>query len=206
MSNGLKTIVAFLAVVVLLGGCSFRAYKNFYNGMLEQEKTVEQKWADVEATYQSRADKVKNLAAIVKNAADFEQETLTQVIEARSKATSINISTDDLTPENLARFEQAQAQLSGSLSRLLATIERYPDLKAVQAYRDFQAEYSGIENRIRVARQDYNAAVKQYNFTIEKFPNNLFNSWLGTGFESKPMFKAAEGSEDAPDVGDLLER
>ena len=204
MSKGLKGIIAFLAVVVLLGGCGFSAYRSFYNNMLGQEKTVEQKWADVEATYQSRADKVKNLAAIVKNAADFDQETLTQVIEARSKATSINISADELTPENLAKFEQAQSQLSGSLSRLLATIERYPDLKAVQAYRDFQAEYVGIENRIRVARQDYNLAVRDYNFAIEKFPNNIFSNMLG--FESKPSFEAAEGSEDAPDVGDLLER
>jgi LemA protein len=206
MSRGLKSILAFVAVIVLLGGCSFSAYKNFYNGMLGHEKTVEQKWADVEATYQSRADKVKNLAAIVKNAADFEQETLTEVIEARSKATSVNISAGDLTPEKLAQFEQVQSQLSSSLGRLLAVIERYPDLKAVQAYRDFQAEYAGIENRIRVARQDYNAAVRDYNFTIEKFPNNIFNNLLGTGFESKPSFEAAEGSEDAPDVDGLLER
>ena len=200
MSNSrvLTIVVLVLLGVVGCGGC------NSYNGMLKKSKVVDQKWADVETSYQARADKVKGLASIVKNAADFEQETLTQVIEARAKATSINISADNLTAENLAQFEQAQSQLSGSLSRLLATIERYPELKAVQAYRDFQHQYEGIENRILVARQDYNAAATDFNFTIRKFPNVLYSGILG--FDQKPLFKAQEGSENAPDMDDLLNR
>jgi len=129
-----------------------------YNGMLTSGKKVDQKWADVETAYQARADKVQGLASIVKNAADFEQETLTAVIEARAKATGINISADNLTAENLAQFEQAQAQLKGSLSKLMLVVERYPELQVVQAYRDFQHQYEGIENRIASARVDYNEA------------------------------------------------
>ncbi len=193
-----KTLLVVLGVVLLLGGCSFSGYNN----MLTSGNKVDQKWADVETAYQARADKVKGLAAIVKNAADFEKETLTAVVEARAKATSVNISADNLTPETMAQFEQAQGQLSGSLSRLLVTIEKYPELKAVQGYRDFQHQYEGIENRIASARVDYNEAATLYNTLIKKLPNGFYSGLLG--FDKKPLFKSNPGSEDAPDVDDLL--
>lgn len=196
MSNS-KILIGIAIVAVLFVGCS-------YNGMLKKGRVVDQKWADVETTYQARADKVKGLASIVKNAADFEQQTLTDVIEARAKATSINISASNLTAENLAQFEQAQSQLSGSLSRLLATIERYPELKAVQAYRDFQHQYEGIENRIATARQDYNKAATSYNISIKRVPNVLYSGMMG--FDEKPLFKAQQGTENAPDMDNLLNR
>ena len=175
-----------------------------YNGMLTSGKKVDQKWADVETAYQARADKVQGLASIVKNAADFEQETLTAVIEARAKATGINISADNLTAENLAQFEQAQAQLKGSLSKLMLVVERYPELQAVQAYRDFQHQYEGIENRIASARVDYNEAATNYNIKIKRLPNGLYSGMLG--FDEKPLFKSNSGSENAPDMDDALNR
>ncbi len=175
-----------------------------YNGMLSSGKKVDQKWADVETAYQARADKVQGLASIVKNAADFEQETLTAVIEARAKATGINISADNLTAENLAQFEQAQAQLKGSLSKLMLVVERYPELQAVQAYRDFQHQYEGIENRIASARVDYNEAATNYNIKIKRLPNGLYSGMLG--FDEKPLFKSNPGSENAPDMDDALNR
>ena len=175
-----------------------------YNGMLSSGKKVDQKWADVETAYQARADKVQGLASIVKNAADFEQETLTEVIEARAKATGINISADNLTPENLAQFEQAQAQLKGSLSKLMLVVERYPELQAVQAYRDFQHQYEGIENRISTARVAYNEAATNYNIKIKRLPNGLYSGMLG--FDEKPLFKSNPGSENAPNMDDALNR
>lgn len=196
MSNKKSIIWIAAAAILLMLGCSS------YNGMVKLDQTVDQKWADVETAYQARADKVQNLAAIVKNAANYEKETLTAVVEARAKATSVNISADNLTAENLAQFEAAQNQLSGSLSRLLVTLERYPELQAVQAYRDFQAEYAGIENRIRVARMDYNEEVKNFNVKIKRLPNVLYAGALG--FHEKPLFKAQEGTEKAPSVDDAL--
>ncbi|MFT5723728.1 MAG: LemA protein [Bacteroidia bacterium] len=175
-----------------------------YNGMLTSGKKVDQKWADVETAYQARADKVKGLASIVKNAANFEQETLTAVIEARSKASSVNISADNLTPENMAKFEQAQGQLSGALSKLMVVVERYPELQAVQAYRDFQHQYEGIENRIASARVDFNEVATNYNIKIKRLPNGFYSGMLG--FEEKPVFKSNPGSEDAPEMDDLLDR
>jgi len=175
-----------------------------YNGMLSSSKKVDQKWADVETAYQARADKVKGLASIVKNAANFEQETLTAVIEARAKASSINISADNLTPENLAQFEQAQGQLAGALSKLMVVVERYPELTAVQAYRDFQHQYEGIENRIASARVDYNESATDYNIKIKRLPNGFYSGMLG--FEEKPVFKASPGSENAPDMDGALDR
>jgi LemA protein len=169
-----------------------------FNGLTKADIATEDAWGGVETSYQSRADKVKNLTAIVKGAADFEQGTLTDVIEARAKATSVTIDPSNLTPEKMAEFEAAQGQLTGALSKLLVTVERYPELKAVAAFRDFQAQYEGIENRIQKSRDDYNGTVKTYNTKIRKFPSNLFN--LAFGFEKKEFFKAQAGSEDAPDI------
>lgn len=172
-----------------------------YNGMVRAEEPIATAWGNVETEYQSRADKVQVIAKIVKNAANFEKQTLTDVIEARSKATSIQLDVNDLTPENLAKFEQAQGQLTGALSRLMLTVERYPELKATDAFRDFQAQYEGIENRIAKARRDFNGAIKPYNVKIKKFPKNLIAGLFG--FVEKAYFKASPGSENAPTDIDL---
>jgi LemA protein len=167
-----------------------------YNGLVTAQEPIANAWGNVETEYQSRADKVSVIAKIVKNAANFEKQTLTDVIEARSKATSINLDMKDLTPENMAKFEKAQSQLTGALSRLMVTIERYPELKATDAFRDFQAQYEGIENRIAKARRDFNGVVKPYNVKIKKFPKSLLAKAFG--FTEKDYFKANAGSENAP--------
>ncbi|MCB9262040.1 MAG: LemA family protein [Flavobacteriales bacterium] len=186
-----------MAFVLLLGGCG-------YNGMLTQSKKVDEKWAMVESAYQARADKVKGLAAIVKNAADYERQTLTDVIEARSKATSVNISADNLTPETLAQFEAAQSQFTGALGKLLAVIEQYPDLKAVQLYRDFEYSYDELENQIKFARNEYSTAATDFNIKIKRIPNVFYASILG--FYEKPLFKSNPGTENAPNVNDALKQ
>lgn len=183
-----------IGALVILGFWMFRAY----NGITKADITAEDSWAKVQTAYQARADKVKNLTAIVKGAADFEKSTLTEVIEARSKATSVTIDPSNLTPEKIAQFEAAQGELTQALSKLLVTVERYPDLKAVQSFRDFQVQYEGIENRIKKARDDYNSSVRNYNIKIRTFPNNVFN--IAFGFEKKGFFKAQEGAENAPDI------
>ncbi len=170
-----------------------------YNTLVEQEQAVEQSWAQVENQYQRRADLVPNLVNTVKGAADFEQETLTQVIEARSKATSVQVSADDLSdPQKVQQFQQAQQQLSGALSRLLVTVEKYPELKANQNFRDLQVQLEGTENRISTERQRFNKSVQSYNTTVKRFPNNLFAGIFG--FDQKAYFEADEGAEEAPEV------
>jgi len=152
----------------------------------------------VETQYQRRADLIPNLVNTVKGYADFEQETLTGVVEARAKATSVQIDPTQLTPEKLAEFQQAQDQLSGALSRLLVTVEKYPDLKANQNFLELQAQLEGTENRISVARKKFNESVQGYNTSIRTFPNNLFAGWYG--FVAKGYFEAAAGAENAPTV------
>ncbi len=171
-----------------------------YNGLISKNEAVGQQWGNVENVYQARMDKTKNLLSIVKEAADFEKETLTTVVEARSKASSININADDLTPENMAKFEQAQKSFGSALSRLLVTVERYPELQAVQAFRDFQAQYEGMENRITVERRKFNEVAKTYNYKIKRFPGNIVNNMFGLNYEKKPYFEASEGAETAPDI------
>ena len=169
------------------------------NGLIEKEEGVESAWAQVENQYQRRADLIPNLVNTVRGAADFEQETLTAVIEARSQATSINLSADDLNdPAKLEQFQQAQAQLSGSLSRLLVSVERYPELKANSNFRDLQAQLEGTENRIATERKRFNDVAQSYNTSIRKFPASIFAS-IG-GFERKAYFEAEQGSEAAPTV------
>lgn len=180
-----------LTLSVLLSSCG-------YNAMVDKDETVGQKWADVQTQYQRRADLIPNLVNTVKGAADFEQETLTQVMEARSKATSINISADELTPENIQRFQQAQSELSGALSRLLVTVERYPELKANQNFLELQAQLEGTENRISVARQKFNEAVQDYNSYIRSFPRVIYAGWFD--FEKKGYFEAEAGAATAPKV------
>ncbi|PRY89813.1 LemA family protein [Mongoliibacter ruber] len=169
-----------------------------YNIFVQNEETINGQWAEVETQYQRRADLIPNLVNTVKGYADFEQQTLTQVIEARAKATSINLNADDLTPENIARFQEAQDQLSGSLSRLLVSVERYPELKANQNFLELQAQLEGTENRIAVARRNFNQSVQSYNSNLRTFPNNMFAGWYG--FERKGYFEAAQGAETAPNV------
>jgi LemA protein len=169
-----------------------------YNSMVEKDELVTKSWADVEAQYQRRADLIPNLVSTVKGYADFEQETLTQVIEARAKATSTEIKVDDLTPENVQKFQAAQDGLSSALSRLLVTVERYPDLKANQNFLELQAQLEGTENRITVARTRFNETVGDYNTYIRKFPKNIVASLFD--FDKKGYFEAAAGSENAPKV------
>ncbi|MCT4629506.1 LemA family protein, partial [Winogradskyella sp.] len=151
-----------------------------------------------ESTYQRRSDLYSTVIKTVQGAADFERKTLNEVIEARSKATSINVDVSDLTPENLEKFQQAQSQLSGSFSRLIASFERYPDLKASQQFRDFQAQQEGTENRINIARDRYNEAVNKYDIYTTKFPNKILAGMFG--FKEMARYKADPGSEKVPDV------
>lgn len=169
-----------------------------YNSMVEKREAVNSAWGNVESAYQRRADLVPNLVNTVKGAANFEQSTITGVIEARAKATSMQLSANDLTPENLAKFEQAQTQLSGALSRLLVTVERYPELKATQNFQELQAQLEGTENRIKTERDRFNEAVQDYNAYIAKFPQLFIAKMFN--FTDRAYFKAAEGSEKAPTV------
>ena len=169
-----------------------------YNSTIGLEENVEEAWAKVESSYQRRSDLIGNLVKTVQGAADFEKSTLESVINARAKATSINIDPTNITPEQLQQFNQAQSGLSSALSRLLVTVERYPDLKANQNFLELQSQLEGTENRINVARDRFNETVKPYNKHIRTFPNNLLAGMFG--FEKKAYFEAEEGSEKAPDV------
>ena len=189
-----RSTIILIAAVALLALWSM----NFYNGTIGLDEDVKKQWSNVENAYQLRADKTKNLVEIVKGAADFERETLTQVVEARSKATSVNIDANDLSPEKIQAFQEAQSQFSGALSRLLVTIERYPELKATDAFRDFQAQYEGMENRIGVERRKYNDVARNFTTRIKRFPGNLMAGMFG--FEEKGYFEAEEGTDKAPDI------
>lgn len=169
-----------------------------YNEMVAKDENVEAAWANVQNAYQRRADLIPNLVNTVKGAANFEQETLTRVIEARAKATSMNISADNLTPENIQKFQQAQGELSGALSRLLVTVEQYPQLKANQNFLELQAQLEGTENRISVERRKFNETVQDYNSYIRSFPRNIIAGWFD--FEKKGYFEAEAGAQQAPTV------
>jgi LemA protein len=183
-------IVAFFAVLSL-SSCG-------YNSMVKLDEQVTSQWAQVENVYQRRVDLIPNLVSSVKGAANFEKETLTQVIEARSKATSINVDPTKLTPESIAQFQAAQGQLGQSLGRLLATVEAYPELKANQNFLELQAQLEGTENRITVERQKFNTVTQEYNSTIRTFPNNLTAGMFG--FKAKGYFQAEAGANKAPKV------
>ena len=168
------------------------------NGFVGSEQNVNEKWANVETVYQKRANLIPNLERTVKSYAKFEQETLTKVIEARSKATQVTIDPTNMTEADLAKFQAAQGELSGAFSRLMAVVEQYPNLKADQQFIDFQREYTAIENSIRAETVNYNAAVKEYNTSIKVFPNNIIANF--SNFKEKPLFKADAGAEKAPEV------
>ncbi len=192
-----KALIPIL-IIAVIGIFMYTKAVGVYNMFVQNEETINGQWAEVQTQYQRRADLIPNLVNTVKGYADFEQETLTGVIEARAKATSININANDLSPEKVAQFQEAQDQLSGALSRLLVTVEKYPDLKANQNFLELQAQLEGTENRIAVARRNFNQSVQTYNSDLRKFPNNLFAGWYG--FETKGYFEAAAGAENAPTV------
>jgi LemA protein len=187
-------LIVVLAALLLLGGCGCSGYNN----MVGLDQDVKGKWGNVQSEYQRRSDLIPNLVNTVKGAANFEQETLTKVIEARAKATQTTIDPANLTPENIAKYQQAQGELSGALSRLLVTVERYPELKANANFTALQAQLEGTENRIKVARNDFNTSVQGYNTAVKTFPNNIFANLFG--FQEKGYFAADPGSDKAPTV------
>ena len=189
----LLVLMALAAAAVALSGCG-------YNRMQQLEETVYKSWGDVESTLQRRADLIPNLVQVVKGYAAHERETLEAVVTARSKATSVQLSPDDLgNPQAMQQLQAAQGALSSALSRLMVVVERYPDLKANQNFLDLQNQLEGTENRINVARQRYNQAVEAFNFAIRKFPNNLTNSLL-LHLERKEYFKADAAAQEVPSV------
>lgn len=191
MNRNLLIVLGVVAVIAIWA-------ISFQRGMVGMNEGVAAQWSNVENAYQLRADKTKNIVEIIKGSADFEKTTLTDVIDARAKATSIQLNANDLTPENMAQFEAAQAQLTGALSRLMATVERYPDLKTTTAFRDFQAQYEGMENRIGVERRKFNDLARAYNSKIKQIPNNMLAGFFG--FQEKAYFKSQEGTDTAPDI------
>jgi len=192
MKNKNTLIIVGAIVLVALWAVSL------YNGLVKQDEAVNAQWANVENVYQRRADLIPNLVNTVKGYADFEQETLTQVIEARAKASSITVNANDLTPEAVAQFEQAQQGLSSALSRLLVTVEKYPELKANQNFLELQAQLEGTENRIAVERKKFNDSVNTFNVAIRRFPKSIIANMMG--LEKKGYFQATQGAETAPTV------
>lgn len=188
-----KVRIGLLAtlVAVLFSSCG-------YNKMVTMEEQVTSSWAQVENVYQRRADLIPNLVNTVKGYAAHEQETLEGVIEARSKATSVNIDPSKLSPETIQQFNQAQNGLSSALSKLMVVVERYPDLKANQNFLDLQAQLEGTENRITVERMKFNETTQTYNAYIRKFPQVIYSGWFG--FEKKAYFESQQGAEKAPEV------
>ena len=187
-------ILIVLAIVVIVGflGC------NGYNGLVKQDESVKKAWNNVQTEYQNRSDLVGNLVNTVKGAANFEQKTLTDVVQARAKATSVNINAENLTPEKIAEFQAAQGQLSGSLSRLLATVEAYPQLRATENFTKLQGQLEGIENGIKNSRKIFNDEINTYNTKVRSFPMNILGGLFG--FKQKEGFKADAGAEKAPEV------
>jgi len=183
-------LIAILASV-FLSSCS-------YNTMVEKQEAVSAQWGQVQNAYQRRADLIPNLVNTVKGYASHEQQTLTAVIEARAKATQVNISADDLTEENIQKYQQAQGQLSAALGRLMVVQEQYPELKANQNFMALQDELAGTENRISVERNKFNSMVQDYNQYIRKFPQTIWAGWFG--FSKKGYFEADPGSQSAPKV------
>ncbi|MDE6629803.1 MAG: LemA family protein [Bacteroidales bacterium] len=194
MKKKLGTVGIIVIVVALLAMWVI----SIYNGLVRKDEAVASAWSQVENVYQRRADLIPNLVSTVKGAADFERNTLQEVVEARASATQVKLSADELTEANVAKFQAAQDALSASLGRLLVSVERYPDLKATQNFRDLQAQLEGTENRIAVERQKFNEKVKEYNTTLRRFPTNIFASMFH--FEKKGYFTAKEGADEAPEV------
>ena len=194
MKKGLIILIAVAAVVLGI----FFWFQGNYNNMVKMDEGVQAAWSQVENVYQRRADLIPNLVATVKGYASHEQQTLEGVISARSKATQITVNPEDLTSEQMEKFQKAQGELGSALGKLLAITENYPDLKANTNFLELQAQLEGTENRIAVERKKFNDAARVYNTTIRQFPKNIVAGMFG--FEKKPYFEAQEGAEQAPKV------
>ena len=192
MSSRNLTLIIILAVILLFGGCACGRY----NGMVTADQSVQNMWGNVETQYQRRTDLYNSVIKVIEGSANFEKSTLTAVIQARANATAVHVNVNDSA--SLGQFQRAQAQLSGSFSRLMAVAEAYPDLKTTQQFQNFQTQIEGTENRINVARRDFNAAVNDYNLKVRTFPNNIFAGIFN--FHQKPYYQANPGSENAPDI------
>ncbi len=187
----LKHLILAVMMMPLFSSCN-------YNSLVEKNQQVEQSWAEVQNQYQRRSDLIPNLVATVKGYATHESETLEKVTQARAAAKSVNINAEELNEETLAKFQEAQNQLTGALKSLLAVSEAYPDLKANENFRDLQVQLEGTENRIATARGRYTQTVADYNTSIKKFPTNIYAGWFG--FEPQPQFKADDAAQRAPEV------
>jgi len=194
MNKTYKILGVILVVVLILGGMLFGSYNN----LVKKDQAVSASWAQVQADYQRRSDLIPNLVSTVKGAANFEQKTLTDVVEARAKATALNIDASNLTPEGLAEFQSAQTNLSGALGKLLAISESYPQLTATESFRGLQTQLEGTENRITVARRDFNTSIQDYNTSIKTFPSNILAGMFG--FVPKDFFKSNSGADVVPEV------
>lgn len=185
-------LIGIAAIVLIFGvwGC------NTYNGLISGEQNVKKSWSNVETNYQRRTDLYSSVIKTVEASANFEKSTLQEVVEARAKATSVTIDVND--PKTLEAFQQAQAGLQSSFGRLIASFEAYPDLKTTKAFQDFQTQIEGTENRINVARQDYNKAVETYNLKVKRFPGNMLAGMFG--HSEKAYYEADKGSEKNPDI------
>ncbi len=185
-------VLISLGLIVFVGGCSN------YNSFVTLDENVKQSWGQVQSAYQRRADLIPNLVNTVKGYANFEQQTLTQVVEARAKATSVQIDPSNITPEKLKEFQSAYGEMNSALSRLLVTVEKYPNLKANQNFLELQAQLEGTENRIKVERDNFNKAVTEYNKKVRQFPGTLFAGIFGFG--QRAQFEAEASAQNAPKV------
>lgn len=192
MSTKNLTLIVIVVVILLLGGCGC----NSYNGLVRVDQDVKTSWSNVETNYQRRTDLYGSVIKVIEGSANFEKSTLKEVIQARANATAVHV---DLSDSNsLAKYQQAQGQLQGSFSRLMAVAEAYPDLKTTQQFQNFQTDIGGTENRINVARRDFNTTVNTYNLKVKTFPNNIFAGIFG--YHEKPYYRADPGSDKAPDI------
>ena len=196
MKKGIIVLIALLALVIFWG-------VGIYNGLVTKQEGVEKAIGNVQTAYQKRADLIPNLVATVKNYAEYEQGTLTAVVEARAKATSVTLDPTNLSEETLKAYMNAQNELSGALSRLLVTVEQYPDLKANENYLNLQSQLEGCENSIANARREWQEAVRDYNTAVRRFPGNIIAGMFG--FDKSPYFEASEAAQNAPDVKELFE-
>ena len=194
MSTKNLTLIGIVAFILLLGGCGC----NGYNSLVKLDEEVGKSWGNIQNEYQRRADLIPNLVKTLKAEANFEKSTLTDVIAARASATQIRIDPKDLTPEKLQQFQQAQGQLSQALGRLMMVTEKYPELKTNESFKEFSKQLEGTENRIKVKRDDFNNAVRDYNVSVRSFPNILLASSFG--FKRKEGFNAAQGTDKVPDA------
>lgn len=198
MKKGCLISIIVAAVFALIVVSLIMWGTRVYNGMVTMNEGVASQWGNVETAYQRRADLIPNFVNTVKGAADFEKTTFTQVIEARAKASQVTIDPAKMTAENMQQFQQAQGELSSALSRLMVVVERYPELKATQNFRDLQVELEGTENRISVERRKYNDIAREFNTFIKRFPQNFIAGSFG--FIARPYFESQEGAEKAPEV------